>query len=262
MMAQLPPETRLAAPTFDPVAADVYERALAAIEADGIPFLLGGALALHAHTGIWRDTKDVDLFCKPSDAPRLLAALRKAGFSTEVVYGSWLGKGWIGEVFVDVIWRNANALFPVTDGWFERRETVRLFGRDLPVVPLEESVIAKMMVGGRYRYDGADLMHVFYAAGDRMDWERLARLAGEHIELLLGHLHTFRWGYPGWRDKVPLSVVERYHELAKRSDSSYGPFRARLLDIQSFQVDVEGWGMPDPHRQVLEEIFGDADGRS
>lgn len=260
-MANIPPLTRISGPSFEPEAARVYAEAIHAIEEKGIPYLLGGTLAFHAHTGIWRDTKDIDFFCRPEDATRFLDALHEAGFEREVVYESWLGKGWKGDVFVDVIWRNANALMPVTDAWFETHASIPLFGRDVPVVPLEELLCSKMMVMGRYRYDGADMLHVFFAAAERIDWDRLARLSGEHIGLMLSHMHTFRWAYPGWRAKIPDEVIDRYTKLAEQAPSSFGPFRARLIDIQSFEVDVQEWGMPDPHRQVLSEIFGDSDGR-
>lgn len=260
-MAKLPPLTRVAEPHFEPEAAEVYDLALRALEEEGVRFALGGALALNAYTGIWRDTKDLDVFVRPQDAGRTLAAFRAAGMETETVYESWLGKGWIGQVFVDVIWRNANGLFPVTDAWFDSPGRMDVLGRDVPVVPLEELVVSKMMVCGRYRFDGADILHLFHQAGHLVDWERLERLAGEHVGLLLAYMHMYRWGYPGWRDRVPDSAFERYEQAAEQAESSFGAFRARLLDIQSFSVDVEEWDMPDPHRQALSRIFGDAEGR-
>lgn len=256
-MAKLPPLTRLSVPTLDAEAAPIYEAAMNALEAAGIRYLLGGTLALNAHTGIWRDTKDLDFFVRPRDARKALLALHDAGFQTELVYESWLGKGWKGDVFVDVIWRNANGLFPVEDSWFARPASVRLFGRDAPVIPLEELLVSKMMVMGRYRYDGADILHVLFAVGDRMDWDKLAQICSEHIGLMLAHLHTFRWAYPGWRHKVPDEVLTRYAKLAEERPSTFGPFRARLIDIQSFEVDVQEWGMPDPHRQAIDSIFSE-----
>ena len=261
-MAQLPPLTRISEPTFAPEVADVYERAILALNRDGVPYMLGGALAFNAYTGIWRDTKDLDVFCKPSDHARILDALAAEGFTTEVVYESWLGKAWIDKKFVDVIWRNANALFPVTHGWFRHAREGRLFGHDVRIMPLEELILSKMMVMGRYRFDGADIMHLIHAAGDRIDWDRLAEGAGEHIGLLLAHLHVYRWGYPGWADRVPDEVLDRYTQLARAAPSTFGDFRALLLDIQSFRVDVEDLGMPDPHKQALGDIFGDPAGHA
>lgn len=261
-MAQIPPITRISEPTFAPEAAEVYARAVRALNEDGVPYLLGGAIAFNSYTGIWRDTKDLDVFVKPVDAPRALKALAEAGFRTETVYESWLGKGWMGEVFVDVIWRNANALFPVTNEWFRHATTSRLFDQDVRMVPLEELIISKMMVLGRYRFDGADVMHILHSSAERVDWDRLAELAGEHIGVLLAHLHLYRWGYPGWTHRIPDAVFEQYDRLARQRQSTLGEFRALLGDIQSFRVDVEGWGMNDPHKQALADIFGDAEGRS
>jgi len=261
-MAPLPPTTRLSEPTFLDEHAEVYASATTALTEAGVPFLLGGAVALNHHTGIWRDTKDLDLFVKPGDAPAALAALADAGFRTEIVYDSWLGKGFVGDVFVDIIWRNANGLYPVTDEWLAHAPTTTMFGQEMRVVPAEELILSKIFVAGRYRFDGADILHVLHATGDLLDWERLARSAGEHAGLVLAYLHMYRWGYPGWQDRVPQEAIDILERKARESTTSYGPFRALLLDIQSFRVDVEAWGMPDPHRKALEDIFGDAEGRS
>lgn len=261
-MAQIPPLTRLSPAVFDDEATPVYRDALDAMEKHEIPFLLGGALALNAHTGIWRDTKDLDMFIRPEDAQRALDALEREGFSTEVVYESWLGKAWRGDVFVDLIWRNANGLLPVRDSWLQDPPRVPVLGREVPVLPLEELLASKMMVMGRFRFDGADMLHILHVAHDRVDWEKLARLCGEHAGLMLVYLHMYRWAYPGWAERVPDRAIELFTRAADAATSSFGPFRGRLIDIQSFEVDVAEWGMPDPHRQALERIFGDADGKA
>jgi hypothetical protein len=261
-MAQLPPTTRLSAPAFKDEHTRVYASAVEALADRGVPCLVGGAVALNHYTGIWRDTKDLDLFVKPEDATRALDALAEAGFRTEIVYESWLGKGFVGDVFVDLIWRNANGLCPVGDEWFEHAPRAALFGRECPVIPLEELILSKIFVAGRYRFDGADILHVLHAAGDLVDWDHLAQLSGEHAGLVLAYLHMYRWGYPAWRDRVPQEAMDKLEAQALESASSYGPFRALLLDIQSFQVDVTEWGLPDPHRKALEDIFGSAEGRA
>ncbi|HET6404622.1 MAG TPA: hypothetical protein VFH78_08235 [Candidatus Thermoplasmatota archaeon] len=260
--AKIPPLTRMASPDFDEAAARVYVEALEALEADRVPYLAGGALALNAHTGIWRDTKDLDLFVKPEDATRSLDVLRKAGFQTEVVYESWLGKAWKGDVFVDLIWRNANALLPVRDSWLADPPHVDALGRSIPVLPLEELLASKMMVMNRYRYDGADMLHILHVAGPRVDWEKLGRICGEHAGLMLAHMHTYRWAYPAWAERVPDEAIALFTRIAAEAASTFGPFRGRLIDIQSFHVDVAEWGMPDPHRHALERIFGEVDGHA
>jgi hypothetical protein len=37
------------------------------LKESGVPFLLSGAYAVTAYTGIRRSTKDMDVFCKPGD---------------------------------------------------------------------------------------------------------------------------------------------------------------------------------------------------
>jgi hypothetical protein len=261
-LTRFPPRTRVSPPQFAEDVAPVYARALDALLDDGVGFLVGGALALNHHTGIWRDTKDLDVFCRPEDAARVLAALARADFDPQVVYESWLAKAWEDEVFVDVIWRNANGLFPVTDAWFEHAPRGVLMSREVRMLPVEELLLSKMMVGGRHRFDGADVLHVLYRAHDRIDWARLEEGAGEHVGLLVAYLHMFRWGYPESAEFVPEDVLARFERKARTARSSFGAFRALLLDIPSFQVDVESWGLPDPHAVALARIFGDAEGRS
>ena len=70
----------------------VYREALQALREADIPFLVGGAFGFESFTGIVRDTKDLDLFVRPSDSPRLLQCLADAGFRTELRFPHWLGK--------------------------------------------------------------------------------------------------------------------------------------------------------------------------
>ncbi len=233
----------------------MFEAALDAWDAAGVPYLLGGAFAFNAYTDIWRDTKDLDAFVRPADSSRALEALDAAGFDTGIVYPSWLGKGWQGDVFVDVIWRNANGLLPTTDEWFRHGGEGDIFGRPVPILSIEDLILSKIMVGGRYRWDGGDLVHLLFRGHDRIDWDRLAAGAGEHVELLLAYLHMFRWAYPAWRSHVPDDIIQRFQHLAETvSAAPSEPFRGSLLDIPTFRVDVDEWGMPDPHARVLDRI--------
>jgi hypothetical protein len=59
---------------------DVYRRALEALNAAGVPYIVAGAYAIYEHTGIYRKTKDLDLFFEPSAVLPAARALRDAGF--------------------------------------------------------------------------------------------------------------------------------------------------------------------------------------
>lgn len=54
--------------------------ALVALSEDQVPFVVAGAYALREYTGIFRDTKDLDLFCLRADAGRALGSLFRVGF--------------------------------------------------------------------------------------------------------------------------------------------------------------------------------------
>ncbi|RYG85679.1 MAG: hypothetical protein EON59_11690, partial [Alphaproteobacteria bacterium] len=76
----------VADPTFHPPseALDFYAESLGLLKESGIPFLLSGTYAVSAYTGIRRPTKDLDVFCKPGDYPRILAYFQARGFRTDV----------------------------------------------------------------------------------------------------------------------------------------------------------------------------------
>ncbi len=45
---------------------EIYKRALEALNAANIPYVVAGAYAIYEHTGIYRKTKDLDLFFEPA----------------------------------------------------------------------------------------------------------------------------------------------------------------------------------------------------
>ena len=62
-----------------PEAVDFYVEALRMLKETDLPFLLSGTYALSCYTGISRPTKDLDIFCKPSDAPKILSFYKSRG---------------------------------------------------------------------------------------------------------------------------------------------------------------------------------------
>jgi hypothetical protein len=75
-------ETSTARAIHDP-AADFYIEALKRLQATGIPFLVGGAFAFSHYAHVPRDTKDIDVFVKQEDCPRVLEAFERLGYRTE-----------------------------------------------------------------------------------------------------------------------------------------------------------------------------------
>src|SRR5579864_4299652 len=96
------PTSALPSP-LPPEAASLYREVLLAMNEHGLPYAVAGAFALQKYTGIWRVTKDLDLFIKIEDVPSALSYLAEHGFRCETLDPVWLAKAHRGEYFVDLI---------------------------------------------------------------------------------------------------------------------------------------------------------------
>jgi hypothetical protein len=196
--------------TIEPIGVEPpsYARALRALTDDGVPFLVGGGLALAAYCGIRRSTKDLDVFALPGDVPRVLGALAAAGFQCAIPFPHWLAKANDADgSFIDVIFNSGNGAAPVDREWFANATPARVFGVEVAICPAEETIWSKAFVMERERFDGADITHLLLACGRALDWERLVRRFGEHWRVLLSHLVLFGYVYPEDADRVPPQVL-------------------------------------------------------
>jgi hypothetical protein len=185
-----------------------YRDALDLLARAKIPFLVGGAFAFVHQTGIDKSTKDLDIFVRPVDVPRVLETCRKAGYGADLVYSHWLAKIRAPEGFIDVIFSSGNGIAVVDDGWFAHARHVTLFGIDAKIAPVEESLWSKAFVMERERFDGADVIHILLSHGETLDWARLIERFGAHWRVLFSHLVLFGFCYPSDRSRVPPWVME------------------------------------------------------
>jgi hypothetical protein len=239
-------------PELDAATREVFQEALVALRRARAHFLVGGAFATNHYTGIWRNTKDLDIFCEPGDATEILQVLANAGFATYVEEKHWLGKAVKNGALVDLIWGGGNWASFVDDHWFLHAEPGRVADVDLMMAPASDLILSKAWVAGRERYDGADIAHLIHARGARFDWDDLVDRFGDHWALLLQYLVLFRFVYPEERDIVPARLV---HELAARigteDELADGlPFRGPLVDRYAYLHDVRHEGRPDPREEI------------
>ena len=211
----------------------------------GVPYVVSGAFALQKHTGIWRNTKDLDLFLPPESVPQALQHLQEQGFETEVRDPVWLAKAHRNGYFVDLITGMSNAVITVDQSWIDRGSEATVLEVPTRVLSPEELIASKLFVNFRERFDGADVAHVIFGTRGRLDWRRLLQLVGEHWELLLWELMLFRYVYPAKQGFVPRQVWEELLTRLRRGlDSpSSAPFRGSLIDEKMFAIDVKEWGM-------------------
>src|SRR5690606_23502229 len=94
--------------TPEPDSHELYAGVFARLTGARVPFLVGGAYALRRYTGMERETKDLDIFIRREDCPRVMELLRSAGWRTELPYPHWLAKAAWGDIYVDVIFSSGN----------------------------------------------------------------------------------------------------------------------------------------------------------
>ena len=246
-------ETSTARAIHDP-AADFYIDALRKLQEANIPFLVGGAFAFSFYSRVPRDTKDIDIFVKPDDCPRVLEHFARLGYETGVPFPHWLGKIRRGNHFIDVIFSSGNGVARVDDLWFDHAPRTNVLGIIVRVSPIEEMMWSKAFIQERERFDGADIIHLLREAGPSLDWPRLLMRFGDHWRVLLSHIIMFGFVYPDKRQNVPQWVMD---ELIRRlsisrpnlqSDVCYGT----LLSREQYLYDVNNLKYHD----AREEPYG------
>ena len=238
---------------------DAHREGLRILQERGFEPMVGGAYALKAHTGIWRDTKDLDLFLRKDRVEGALQALDRAGYRTEFTDPLWLAKAFSGPYFIDLIFSSGNGIAVVDEHWGRRALVCEVLDREALIVPAEEMIWQKAFIQERERFDGADIHHLLRCKGSQLDWDHLLmRFGVRHWEVLLVHLISFRFAFPSDKDQVPEPVMrELMRRLERKEAQPAGPervCRGTLLSRQQYlpatnvegyrdarETEVEGW---------------------
>lgn len=232
-----------------PQAEAFYAQALRELSELGLPFLIAGTYAISAYTGISRPTKDLDIFCKAGDFPRILATFADLGYAISIEDERWLGKVHKGEHFFDVIFASSNGTMPVNDDWFTHSRQIEVFGTLVRILAPTEVVYSKSFIQLRHRYDGPDVVHMILRQHDQIDWHRLLTHMDQYWEVLLTHLLNFRFIYPSERDRVPdwlmQELLQRLGDQLKLPPPQMKVCRGRMFSRVDFDIDVREWGFAD-----------------
>ncbi|MCP3102114.1 nucleotidyltransferase family protein [Myxococcus sp. K15C18031901] len=215
----------------------------------GIPFLVGGAYAFAHYTGIYRDTKDLDLFLHKEDADRAISLLSRNEWRTEHDVHGWLHKAFWEDFLVDLIFGSGNGITAIDEAWFAHAVPARVLGCECRVPPAEEIFWSKAFVLERERFDGHELTHLLLKMGPTFDWQRLLHRFDRYWEVLLSHLLFFRFAYPSDRAIVPdwlmTELLSRAENSVEQGNWSQRVCRGRLISPVSYRVDVDEWGYQD-----------------
>ena len=227
---------------------DFYRDTMRILRKADVPYLVGGAYALCAFTGISRDTKDLDFFLRPGDVERALEAFRSEGYEAELTFPHWLAKVTCGGDCLDLIFRSGNGICEVDDSWFKRAREDKVLGQHVKLTAPEETIWLKCYIMERERFDGADVAHLIHASAEHLDWAHLVRRFNSCWRVLLSHLVLFGFIYPSDRNRIPASVMS---DLLQRAQEEIGKApgervcRGTLLSRAQYLPDVQERGYRD-----------------
>lgn len=250
------PVTSSTEPDWALEAQECYRDAVQALQEAGIRCAIGGSFAMHKHTGMWRATKDLDVFLVAAEVPCALRELQQRGFETYIEDPVWLAKARRGNYFVDLITGMGNAALIVDESWIDRSVGAVVLGIACKVLAPEEMIASKVFVAFRERFDGSDVAHLIRRCGRQLDWDRVLLLVGPHWQMLFWSLVLFAYVYPARTDLVPEQL---WSELARRlveqarNPRKDAPFRGSLVDPKMFAIDLNEWGERDLMREYCDQ---------
>jgi len=226
-----------------------YRHVLDALNAHGVPYLVGGGYAINHYTGLNRSTKDMDLFIRRTDYGRVKDAFPEGEYEMHLTYPHWLGKLLFNAAYIDFIFSSGNGIATVDEIWFQHAEHATILGVSTRLCPVEEMIWSKAFVMERERYDGADVAHLLQARGRSLRWAHLLERFDAHWRVLLSHLMLFGYVYPDQTDVIPADVMDalqkRLRQEAMAPVRTPSVCRGTLLSREQYLHDIQQWGMQD-----------------
>jgi len=223
----------------------IYKLALRTLNEHAVPYVVSGLYAMHAYTGIYRKTNDLDLFLEPRWIVTAVRALEEP---------HWLAKARRDDATIDLIFGMGNGLGLIDEAWYRHARAGILAATQVRIAPAEELMWHRLYVSERHRHDMADVLHLILCRGDELDWERLLRRLHQHHLLLIAHIHLFDFVYPGHRTRVPDWVRDHLVQLVAAGPGAPGDptvCQGTLISRFSFSIDVKEWGLHDPREDAI-----------
>jgi hypothetical protein len=251
-------------PDADEAEVFAHREALRILQEGGFTPMVGGAYALRVHTGLWRDTKDLDLFLRKDRIDEALATLSSAGYRCEFTDPLWIAKAYSGDYFIDLIFSSGNGIASVDEHWARRAPRSTVLGREALIVPIEEIIWQKAFIQERERFDGGDIHHLLLFKGNQLDWRYLLDRFAPHWHVLFTHLIMFRFAFPGQRECIPSWVMKDLgarvaaEELERPPQGSRNLCRGSLVSRQQYLYELNERGFRDARELEVPDWPGDS----
>lgn len=231
----------------------VYQQGLRALNEAGVPYVIAGLYAIYEYTGIYRQTKDLDLFLAPGRLVDAARALKHAGFDVKLEQAHWIAKALLNGKQIDLIFGMGNGLSLIDEDWYRYSRPGILAATQVRIAPPEDLLWHRLFVSERHRSDMSDAVHLIFCRGPELNWERVLQRTGQQWQLLLAQIHLFDFVYPAHRRNVPQWVRDELHARAEADVDITDPTvcQGTLISRFSFAIDVNEWGMRDLRKEAI-----------
>jgi predicted nucleotidyltransferase len=149
---------------------ETLKRAAALLREAGVPFVLGGGIAIWARGGP-ESEHDLDLFVKPEDVDQGLEALAAGGFRPEKPPEQWLYKAWDGDVMVDLIFQPSG--ITIDDEFIERAPEIEVYAVQMRVLRPEDVLVTKLLAMKEHEVDYESVLEIARAVREQIDWDEV-----------------------------------------------------------------------------------------
>src|SRR3954447_9090076 len=150
---------------------DAMKRVAVVLKNADVPFALAGGYAAYARGGPESD-HDVDFYLREDDVDRAEKVLDDAQIRVERPAEDWLGKAFVDDAMVDLIFRPTD--MPVTTEILDRAETIEVESVDMPVLSATDLVTSKLLAMDEHYCDFGQMFPVARSVREQVDWAAVA----------------------------------------------------------------------------------------
>jgi Nucleotidyl transferase of unknown function (DUF2204) len=154
----------------------VFAEACRILEEQGIPYIMGGGVAIRAY-GRKRPLKDADIFLEKKWVfPAMDALTRLGGFHTREMDAAWLYKALKNDILVDIIVKTTGNI-PITEETYAHTREAELYGYKFRMMGPEDLMIRKILSHKEGRPDMFDYVSMFVDPVKDFDWPYFMKMA-------------------------------------------------------------------------------------
>lgn len=212
----------------------VGAEACAVLSEAGIPFMVGGCVALWAY-GRLRCTKDIDLMLPANMPIKAMDLLASRGFHTRDMDASWLYKAIKDDILIDlIVWTSGNVRLDAET--FQRVRPIRVNGHRFDAMGPEDLLLRSLL---SFREDCPkgwfDALSMVERPIPGFDWSYfLRRLGAKYARRGLGFLIHAQGEFGA--SVVPKEII---HQLLERAEVAPDPDRPGLVTFLEVETPCD-----------------------